>query len=102
VQAARRVENANLNVLYAKLGMGVRERAVVRVLVAERAEHDKLECAVKKLFADAISPQPVTLSACSAESGATTSAASSGSSAGAPGASERRHLPGCSNDGLNQ
>jgi hypothetical protein len=37
---------------------------------------------VKKLFADAlamsISPQPVTLSDCSAESGATTSAASPG------------------------
>ena len=77
--------------------------AAITALVAERAERDKLECAVNKLFADSsamsISPQPVTLSACSAESGATTSAASSGSSAGASGASERRRCacPGCPN-----
>jgi hypothetical protein len=40
-----------------------------------------------------------TLSGCSAESGATTSAASFGSSAGASGAGERRHCrcPGCPN-----
>ena len=82
--------------------------AAITALVAERAERDKLECAVSELFADAsamsISPQPVTLSDCSAEGGATTSAASSVSSAGASGASERRHCacPGCSNDGLNQ
>jgi hypothetical protein len=82
--------------------------AAIAALVAERAERDKLERAVNKLFADvsemSISPQPVTLPACSAEGGATTSVASSGSSAGASGASERRHCacPGCSNDGLNQ
>jgi hypothetical protein len=82
--------------------------AAITALVAERAERDKHECAANKLFGDAaamsISPQPVTLFDCSAESGATTSAASSGSSAGASGASERRHCarPGCSNDGLNQ
>ena len=74
--------------------------AAITALVAERAERD-----MEKLFADAaamsISPQPVTLSACSAESGATTSAASSGSSAGAPGAGERRRCagPGCPNGG---
>ena len=82
--------------------------AAITALVAERAERDKLERAVNELFADvsamSISPQPVTLSACSAESGASTSAASSSSSAGASGASERRHCacPGCSNDGLYQ
>jgi hypothetical protein len=77
--------------------------AAITALVAERAERaerDKLECAANKLFADAsamsISPQHVTLSACSAESGATMR--------GASGASERRRCarPGCSNDGLNQ
>ena len=79
--------------------------AAITALVAERAERDKLECAVKNLFSDSlamsISPQPVTLSACSAESGATTSAASSGSSAGASGAGERRRCacPGCTNGG---
>ena len=79
--------------------------AAITALVAEHAERDKLECAVNKLFGDAsamsISPQPVTLSACSAESGATTSAASSGSSAGASGAGERRRCacPGCPNGG---
>ena len=79
--------------------------AAITALVAERAERDKLERAVEKLFADAaamsISPQPVTLSACSAESGATTSAASS---AGASGASERRRYacPGCPNGGRNK
>ena len=56
--------------------------AAITALIAERAERDNLECAVNKLLADAsamaISPQPDTLSACSAESGATTSAASSG------------------------
>ncbi len=48
--------------------------------------------------------EPVTLSDCSAESGATTSAASSGSSAGASGASERRRCacPGCPNGGRNK
>ena len=82
--------------------------AAITARVAERAERHKLTRAVGDLYGDAsamsISPQPVTLSACSAESGATTSAASSGSSAGASGASERRHcaFPGCSNDGLNQ
>ncbi len=82
--------------------------AAITALVAERAERDKLECAVKKLFADAsamsISPQHVTLSGCSAESGSTTSTASSGSSAGASGASERRRCacPGCPNGGLNK
>jgi hypothetical protein len=82
--------------------------AAITALVAEHAERDKLECAVNKLLADAsamsISPQPDTLSACPAESGATTSAASSGSSAGASVARERRRCacPGCSNDGLNQ
>ncbi len=82
--------------------------AAITALVAERAERDKLERAVEKLFADAsamsISPQPVTLSDCSAESGATTSAASSGSSAGASGASERRRCacPGCPNGGRNK
>ncbi len=39
--------------------------AAITALVAERAERDKLECAVSELFADAsamsISPQPVTL-----------------------------------------
>jgi hypothetical protein len=69
--------------------------AAITALVAERAEHDKLKRAMSELFDDAvtmsISPQPVTLSACSAESNATTSAASSGSSAGASGDSERRH-----------
>ena len=80
--------------------------AAITALVAERAERDKLECAVKKLCADSsavsISPQPVTLSDCSAEGGATTSAASSGSSAGASGASERRRCarPGCLSGGL--
>ena len=63
--------------------------AAITELVAKRAERDKLECAVNKLFGDAsamaISPQPATLSACSAETGATTSAASSRSSAGASG-----------------
>jgi hypothetical protein len=70
--------------------------ATITALLAERAERDKLECAVNNLFADAsamaISPQPDTLSACSVESCATTSAASSGSSAGASGAGERRAL----------
>ncbi len=81
--------------------------AAITALVAERAECDKLECAVKELFIDAsamsISPQPVTLSACSAESGATTSAASSVSSAGATGAGEGRRCasPGCPNSGGN-
>ena len=64
--------------------------AAITALVAERAERDKLECAMSELFADvsamSISPQPVTLSACSTTSGATTSAASSSSSAGASGA----------------
>ncbi len=79
--------------------------AAITALVAERAERDKLDCAVKRLFIDAsamsIPPQPVTLSVCSAESGATTSAASCGSSAGASGAGERRHCacPGCPNGG---
>ena len=54
---------------------GRKSRLEEQALVAER---DKLECAANKLFADAsamsISPQPVTLSACSAESGATTRA----------------------------
>jgi hypothetical protein len=82
--------------------------AAITALVAERAERDKPECAVKKRFADAstmsISPQPVTLSDCSAESGATTSAASTGSSTGASGASERRccACPGCPNGGRNK
>jgi hypothetical protein len=82
--------------------------AAITALVAERAEREKIELATSELFGKAtalsISPQPVTLSACSAESGATTSAASSGSSAGASGARERRHcaFPGCFNDGLNQ
>jgi hypothetical protein len=77
----------------------------ITALVVERAEREQLECAVKKVSADAsamsISPHPVTLSACSAESGATTSAASSGSSAGASGAGERRRCacPGCPNGG---
>jgi hypothetical protein len=77
--------------------------AAITALVAERAECDKLESAVKKFFIDAsaisISPQPVTPSACSAESGVTTSAASCGSSAGASGAEERRRCacPGCPN-----
>ncbi len=77
----------------------------ISALVAERAEHNKPECAVKKVMADAspmsISPQPVTLSDCSAESG---SAASSGSSAGASGASERRRCarPGCPDGGRNK
>jgi hypothetical protein len=81
--------------------------AAITELVAERAEREKFERAVSELFADAaaampISPQPVTLYACSAESGATTSgattsAASSSSSAGASGAGERRRCacPGC-------
>ena len=82
--------------------------AAITALVAERAERDKLECAVNKLFGNAaamsISPQPVTLFDCSAESGATTSAASSGSSAGASGAGERRRCacPGCPNGGRNK
>jgi hypothetical protein len=82
--------------------------AAITALVAERAERDKLECAANNLFADAsamsISPQPVTLSACSAESGATTSAASSGSSAGASGAGERGRCacPGCPNGGSSK
>jgi hypothetical protein len=69
---------------------------------------EQQQCAVKKLIADAsamsISPQPVSLSACSAESVATTSATSSGSSAGASGASERRRCacPGCPNGGRNK
>jgi hypothetical protein len=41
--------------------------AAITALVAERAERDKLECAVSELLADASaisnSPQPVTLSA---------------------------------------
>ena len=83
-------------------------RALAAAITALIAERDELKCAVKKLLADdsakAIAPQPVTLPACSAEGVATTSVASSGSSAGASGASERRHCarPGCSNDGLNQ
>ncbi len=79
--------------------------AAIPALVAERAERDKLECAVKNLFSEtlamSISPQPVTLSDCSAQSDATTSAASFGSSTGAPGAGERRRCacPGCLKDG---
>jgi hypothetical protein len=84
--------------------------AAITALVAERAERDKLERdklerAVEKLFADAaamsISPQPVTLSARSAEGGARTSAASSGSSAGASGAGKCRRFacPGCPDGG---
>jgi hypothetical protein len=79
--------------------------ASIKVLLDARDKRDKLERAVEKLFADAaamsISPQPVTLSACSAESGATTSAAFSGSSAGASEAGERRRCacPGCPNGG---
>ena len=82
--------------------------AAITALVAERAERDKLDCTVENLFANAsamsISPQPVTLSACSAESGATTSAASSGSSAGASEARGRRRCacPGCPNGGRNK
>jgi hypothetical protein len=70
--------------------------AAITALVAEHAERDKLKCAVNYLLADAdpsamaISPQSDKLSACSAESGATTSAASSGLSAGASGAGQRR------------
>jgi hypothetical protein len=80
-------------------------RALAAAITALVAERDKLECAVRKLFADAsamsISQHPVTFSDCSAESGATTSAASSCSSAGASGASERRRCacPGCPNGG---
>jgi hypothetical protein len=82
--------------------------AAISALVAEHAERDKLKCAVNNLLADAsamsISPQPVTLSDCSAEGGATTSAASSVSSAGASGASERRRCacPGCPDGSRNK
>ena len=55
--------------------------AAITALVAERAERDNLERSMNELFADvsamSISPQPVTLSASSTTSGATTSAASS-------------------------
>jgi hypothetical protein len=60
-------------------------RPNITALRAERAERDKLERSNNKLLAEvsamSISPQPVTLSACSTTSGATTSAASSSSSA---------------------
>ncbi len=82
--------------------------AAITALVAELAERDKLERAISELFGNAstmsISPQPVTLSACSAQSGATKSATSSGSSAGASGAGERRRCscPGCPNGGRSK
>ena len=79
-------------------------RALAAAITALVAERDKLECAVKELFAMSISPQTVTLLACSAESGATTSATSSGSSTGASGAGERRRCacPGCPNGSRNK
>jgi hypothetical protein len=67
--------------------------AAITALVAERAErqararHEKEHR--RRSYRLYLEPQPVTSSVCSAESGATTSAASYSSSAGASGAGER-------------